>query len=480
MSMSRFKLKRVLSEKGLGLIEIMIATFFLFFALSVLLTVMSTAGMMVSNSRAIDRATFLASEKMEWLRSLPFKDVGYAAPNLADDYEPSGILPRTETVNVSGTDFTLDYNIRWIDDPGDLLRTTSTTETLIDPGTGYPRWQDYKRVIITVSWGAPAARKNYVVASNISGRGSLGVPPLVSFVPPTPANNSVVSGNAVTIAVRGQQGSTASAVAFIGLEIGGGILNFGQSYNPPLTDKTEEFIWNTTTRDATTNELLTPDGIYEARGIARDAKGTEAYISYFFIVNNYPPDQVTSATVRTYGVTTTVTSDTTVPGGSLGCNLAWDKVKDGREDVMTYKIYRNTTVTVNVSGLSYNDSNLPAWATYNYEIAAFTYGNESTKTAFSPSSITTWFKVDGCLKKISGKNYPSMAWTNGSAYGTTHYHIYKSTGGVFSDYANTTNTFWQEASGNNIPNNTTWVYYIVAHNATHTQLNRSHAVVFQN
>lgn len=452
-------MKRILAEKGFSMIEIMVATFLLFFALSILITVIGGAATILSNSRALDRATYLANEKIEFIRSLPFDSVGYVTP---DATEPAGTLPRSETVTIAGNQFTIDYSIKWVDDPKDLV------------GAADPNPNDYKRVIITVNWTIPTPSQ-YVLASNISGRKNLGVPPSVEFVSPTPNNNSVISGS-VNIAVHATRGSTSSAIAYVGLDIGGGILGFGQTHNPAVDDVTDQFTWNTAALDTTTGARITPDGIYEARGIGRDSIGLESFISYFFTVNNSPPEQVTTATVQAFATTTTVSSrDTTYSAGPVGFQLNWEQVYDGREKVDTYHIYQNAALLTTATGSSYIDSGLTGWTDYAYQIATYSHGDEATETAFNPASLRAWFGVDGYLRKQGSNYYPRLGWP-APPVAVNHYHIYKSTGGAFVDYATTSSRSWEDSVS--MDSGLTWTYYVVAHDGASVYIDRSNAVIF--
>jgi hypothetical protein len=414
---------------------------------------------MLGNSRSLDRATFLANEKIEFIRGLPYDSVGFVTP---DSTEPACVLPHSETTTVAGNQFTIEYSINWVDDARD------------GTGASDSNTKDYKRVIITVSWTRPVPAQ-YVIASNVSGRQNIGLPPTVEFVAPTPANNSVISGSNVQIAVHATRGSTSSAISYIGLEIGGGILNFGTTHNPAVDSATDTFIWDTTAQDATTGARITPDGIYEARGIGRDSIGLESYISYFFTVNNSPPDQVTTATVQAFGTTTTVSSrDTTYAAGPVGCQLNWEQVYDGREKVDTYQIYRNAALIDTATGSSYTDSGVTEWTEYAYQIASLSHGDEATKTAFNPASLRAWFGVDGFLRKQGSNYYPRLGWAV-PPVAVNHYHIYKSTGGAFSDYATATSRSWEDV---NMGSGLTWTYYVVAHDAAHGYIDRSNAVIF--
>lgn len=455
-------MKYVTSEKGLSMIEIMVATLLLFLGLAILMTMLGQAGQMVYGSRLLDRATFLANNQIEWIRSLPYEDIGFTSPS---GNEPEGILPRSETTMVAGTQFDIKYDIQWIDDPKDGTGAADT-----DP-------DDYKRVIVTVEWSRPA-KTSYTIATNISGRQSLGLPPIVNFISPdTPADGSIISG-AVNIDVQGVQDTTSagSPIAFLGLEVGGGILNYGWSFSPPVAIADHEFTWNTAARDTTTNELITPDGQYEVRGIARDNKGLESSISYFYVVNNFPPNMVTTATVVSVGTTTTVVSqEVTVAAGSVGLQLAWERVKDGNDDVQTYRIYRDSLLYQTVTGASYLDADLLPWTTYTYNLSAFSYGDESTRSASLVG--LTWMQARSFLKKSGGNYYPRLAWdAPPGGFGVTHYHIFKSTGGAFTDYATTTNLSWEDTAS--LGKEDVWTYYVVAHDDSHVNLNRSHAVVF--
>ncbi len=407
---------RKLNQKGLSMVEILIATLVMFLALSILMTVMGVAGTIAYNARVMDRATFLANQQIEYIRSLPFDRIGYRdAQTGFPNYEPSGILPRQETTIVAGIQFQVTYLISWVDDPKDGQRDGQNAddpqdEDYYNNSLAHFNWQDYKKVRVEVSWQRPRP-SSYAVVTNIAGIKEFAVPPLVYFTTDTLPNNSIVSGPTVTIGVIGMQNTTAGApISNIGLEIGGGILVFNELVSPPQPQATAYFIWDTTT--------ATPDGLYEVRGIARDSQGLEASISYFYIVNNHPPE----------GSPSLVSIETTDSSARI-VKITFTTIKDGRDWVSQYQAWAQAglgnsfttitvpnpqegTVTVFLSGLS-------PWTTYTYSLRGYSYGDYSNWG--NSLNITTLMELSWQVVKIKADPAVVLTWQNGPDFSGAYY-----------------------------------------------------------
>lgn len=414
-----------LNQKGLSMVEILIATLVMFLALSILMTVMGVAGTIAYNSRVMDRATFLANQKMEYIRSLRFDQIGYVdADSGYPKYEPTGILPRIETTTVAGIQFEITYSISWVDDPKDGLKdgqnaTDPRDEDYYDGGRAQYNWQDYKRVRVAVSWERPRP-SSFALVSNISGLKEFAVPPLVFFTTDTPPNNSIISGE-VQMGVIGMQNTTAgAAISNVGLEIGGGILVFNELISPPQSQATKYFTWNTNTTE-------TPDGIYEVRGIARDSQGLEASLSYFYIVNNHPPE----------GASSLISIETTDSSARI-VKLTFTTIKDGRDWVSTYQTQAQSGLGTNLATITVPNpqevtvtafsAGLEPWTTYIYSLRGFSYGDYSDWS--NALTVTTLMELSWQLTGSSGANRTiTLRWQNGQGFTGTYRVYWRTPGG---------------------------------------------------
>ena len=88
---------------------------------------------LVSDSRARLAAHALATERLEYIRSLTYHDVG------TEGGIPAGDIPQQRTTSLNGIEFTERVLIEFVDDPFDGLLTATTSDSNDIPA-------DYKRV----------------------------------------------------------------------------------------------------------------------------------------------------------------------------------------------------------------------------------------------------------------------------------------------------------------------------------------------
>jgi len=121
-------------QKGFTLIEALIGVF-LIVIIFVGIVGAFVAGMKILlQSKARATALFLANQRMEEIRNLPYDDVGTVGGI------PQGEIPQTETRTVNGIEFTIKTTIIYIDDPFDGVAPED------------PIPSDYKRAKVKVSW----------------------------------------------------------------------------------------------------------------------------------------------------------------------------------------------------------------------------------------------------------------------------------------------------------------------------------------
>ena len=92
----------------------------------------------IANAKHRLGASALANQQMEIVRSLIFDDIGTVAGI------PTGTLPEDQTLNVNNTTYEVHTVVQFVDDPTD---GTLVAGTDIAPN-------DYKKVTVTVAWGA--------------------------------------------------------------------------------------------------------------------------------------------------------------------------------------------------------------------------------------------------------------------------------------------------------------------------------------
>lgn len=135
------------NKNGFLLIEMLIAIMIFFIAATAFipLLIYITDGTQFNKVRLV--ATKLASSQIEYIRSLPYSQVGSVAGN------PSGNIAHIVPTVLNGITFTTTTDITWVNDPSD------------DVSGADPIPYDYKRVIVSVA--APGFTKAVTSVANI-------------------------------------------------------------------------------------------------------------------------------------------------------------------------------------------------------------------------------------------------------------------------------------------------------------------------
>lgn len=136
-------------------LDILIAIAILMILAHALISLLLTSYELISFTRAKTVAKYLAQEKIELIRNLPYDMIG------TQGGIPAGTLPQTEQIIRNAQSYTLKTSIIYIDDPFDNLAPDDTLPT------------DYKRVRVAVSWeGVAGSATNPVVfITDISPKG---------------------------------------------------------------------------------------------------------------------------------------------------------------------------------------------------------------------------------------------------------------------------------------------------------------------
>jgi len=135
-------MSRVVHKKnGYTLIELFIAMAILSMVVVVIGTSFGNAVKLIGNAKSRLVGVSVANEQLERIRNRPYDDIGTITG------WPTGTIPATQTIERSGTQFTVATRVDYIDDPFDNLVCGSPA---VPPCDTVP--QDYKRVEVTVTW----------------------------------------------------------------------------------------------------------------------------------------------------------------------------------------------------------------------------------------------------------------------------------------------------------------------------------------
>lgn len=176
--------------RGQMLINTLIALAIFAILSQALFVLLSSSYSLINFTRARSAAKHLAEERIEYIRNLPYDQVGTSGGI------PSGSLLQTEQVSLNGLNYTVNTLITYIDDafdgysPSDLLPI------------------DYKRIRIDVSWsGLAASSKNPVTivsdiapkgVESVSGGGTLSILVFDSNAAPVPQAQVRIYSNQVS------------------------------------------------------------------------------------------------------------------------------------------------------------------------------------------------------------------------------------------------------------------------------------------
>lgn len=137
------------------LVEVLIAIGLLTLVFGGILAAFQVITQLIGSSKAQAGAVSLANEKMEYIRSLPYNDVGTISGI------PNGPIPQTASTSLNGIAYQIRVLIEYIDDPADGTGASDLNSILAD----------YKLVKVTYSWDANGVSKEVSLLSNIVPRG---------------------------------------------------------------------------------------------------------------------------------------------------------------------------------------------------------------------------------------------------------------------------------------------------------------------
>lgn len=141
-------------QKGMSIIEVIIVAAIVTIFFSGLFASFYYTISLIQDSKARQTALSVATNQMEFIRSLAYDAVGTVAGI------PSGNIPQVSTSTLNGIDFTIRTLIEYVDDPADGLGAADVNGITTD----------YKTAKITVSWESRGVPKELFVVSRVIPR----------------------------------------------------------------------------------------------------------------------------------------------------------------------------------------------------------------------------------------------------------------------------------------------------------------------
>lgn len=138
-------------QRGISLVEILIASALILLMFGGIIAGFRSALVLVGNGRASSGAIGLANQSIEYIRSLPYDDVGTALGI------PSGSIPQTETVVLNNVSYTRRILIQYVDAPEDGLAAADTNGITTD----------YKHAKVELTWSTRGVSKSISLVTNI-------------------------------------------------------------------------------------------------------------------------------------------------------------------------------------------------------------------------------------------------------------------------------------------------------------------------
>lgn len=142
-------------SRGMTLIDTVVGTALLLVIFLGVFAAFQLSVDVVLNNKARAGATALANERMEYIRSLTYSQIGTVGGI------PAGVIPQFETITLNGIPYTRRTFIQYADDPGDGLGAADTNGITAD----------YKALRSDVYWTARTGERHITVLSRMSPTG---------------------------------------------------------------------------------------------------------------------------------------------------------------------------------------------------------------------------------------------------------------------------------------------------------------------
>ncbi len=139
-------------EAGVTLIDTVVGTALMLVVFLGIAAAFKLSVDVVTNNKARAGAIALANERMEYLRSLSYTQIGVLGGI------PSGTVPQEETVSHNGASYTRRTMVWYSDDPGDGLGAADTNGIIAD----------YKTIRVEVNWESKQGQRGVVLVGRVS------------------------------------------------------------------------------------------------------------------------------------------------------------------------------------------------------------------------------------------------------------------------------------------------------------------------
>lgn len=139
-------------EAGVTLIDTIVGTALMLVVFLGIAAAFKLSVDVVTNNKARAGAIALGNERMEYLRSLSYTQIGVQGGI------PAGTVPQQETVNYNGTSYARRTMVWYSDDPGDGLGAADTNGIITD----------YKTIRVEVNWESKQGQRSIVLVGRVS------------------------------------------------------------------------------------------------------------------------------------------------------------------------------------------------------------------------------------------------------------------------------------------------------------------------
>jgi len=302
-------------EDGMSVLEIVLAAFILFFVFTAMLGLVGATTKMGVDAKSRVAMTNAVSSHMEWVRSLPFDEVGIRGVT------PGGVVEPTYTYAVDGFTVTIQNQIADGQDGTKELRVTASAEAA-----------NFKGVSMT----SFAAIRDVNTLSLVSLDDENADAPVVEFTSTTAEADDdlyrgfVLGGNPLYIEARAEAVVDGGHITDLRYYCQGELLRAGDSifddvaeWTLSATPVSELFGWDTTQVDEDTVPVIS-DGWRLVYVIATDNEGNEGRAERRFYVDNYAPEVPGSIVAEVQD--------------SIETRLSWGVAQDGTDAAAKYEV----------------------------------------------------------------------------------------------------------------------------------------------
>lgn len=146
---------KVTYSRGVSIIDAVIGSALMLMVFMTIAGVLQLSLDVVTNSRIRAGAIALGNDRMEYLRSLSYTQIG------VEGGIPAGIVPQIETVSWNNVDYTRRTSVQYSDDPSDGLGGADTNGITAD----------FKTIRVEVSWESRQGTRSITIVGRVSPYG---------------------------------------------------------------------------------------------------------------------------------------------------------------------------------------------------------------------------------------------------------------------------------------------------------------------